>query len=412
MVRSPMTCMTRRPVAQRAELVEGGERRPGVGGLVAQGAVELGGVAHRLVDGEPQVGGVDDEVIGAGLDRRGRHLLGQEPGDRARARRPSPSRCRRCTPSPGRPGGARVRIDSKRPGRRRPRPRPRPRMHAHPALGGRPSRQVGEVLVLDDGQHTGRRRGRPAPSRAGAALQSSSSATLSARGTVGGVELVGRGPRDLAVAGLVGQHHGRAQRRRPCRGPAPRPRRPARRRRRVELHRGGEADGAVVHHAQAHADLGVVDGRLDDAVAQRDVLRADALDADLGVAAPQRRGPLQGRAPARLVQRQPRQARRSCAVRSLCVWSRCRSGSPGAHAGDLSRPRRPGRADVPALMNGIMARSSAPTFSMGCAAPAARSCLEALDGPARFSAIHSSAKAPDWMSSRIWLHRLRARGRR
>ena len=55
-----------RAVAERAELVEGGERGPGVGRLVAHRPVELGGVADRLVDREPEVRGIDDEVVGTG----------------------------------------------------------------------------------------------------------------------------------------------------------------------------------------------------------------------------------------------------------------------------------------------------------------------------------------------------------
>ena len=51
-------------VGERAELVEGGEGGPGVGRLVADGPVELGGVPDRLVDGEPEIRRVDDEVVG------------------------------------------------------------------------------------------------------------------------------------------------------------------------------------------------------------------------------------------------------------------------------------------------------------------------------------------------------------
>src|SRR6185436_20729671 len=69
-------------VAQRAELVGGGEAGARVGGLVADGAVVLGGVAHRLVDGEPEVGRVDDQVVRARGDAGRLHLLGQELGDR------------------------------------------------------------------------------------------------------------------------------------------------------------------------------------------------------------------------------------------------------------------------------------------------------------------------------------------
>ena len=68
------------PVLQAAELVQGGERRAGVGGLVAQRPVELGGVPDRLVDGEPEVGRGDNEVVLAWLDRGGRHLGREQVG--------------------------------------------------------------------------------------------------------------------------------------------------------------------------------------------------------------------------------------------------------------------------------------------------------------------------------------------
>src|SRR5918998_2776591 len=65
-------------VAERAQLVDGGERGAGVGGLVAQRPVQLGRVADRLVDGQPQVRRVDDEVVAAGLDRGRLGLLHQQ----------------------------------------------------------------------------------------------------------------------------------------------------------------------------------------------------------------------------------------------------------------------------------------------------------------------------------------------
>ena len=68
-------------VAQRAELVGGGEAGARVGGLVADGAVVLGGVADRLVDGEPEVGRVDDQVVRARDDAGRLDLLGEELGD-------------------------------------------------------------------------------------------------------------------------------------------------------------------------------------------------------------------------------------------------------------------------------------------------------------------------------------------
>ena len=94
-------------VAQRAQLVEGREGGPGVGRLVADGPVELGGVPDGLVDGEPQVRRVDDEVVGPGLDRGRLQLLGQQLGQLGQLGVPvpiaRPTSGRSGTPSPARP---------------------------------------------------------------------------------------------------------------------------------------------------------------------------------------------------------------------------------------------------------------------------------------------------------------------
>src|SRR5690606_2644983 len=68
-------------VAQRAELVRGGEGGARVGGFVADGAVVLGGVTDGFVDGQPQIGRVDDEVGRSGDNGGGLHLLGEPAGD-------------------------------------------------------------------------------------------------------------------------------------------------------------------------------------------------------------------------------------------------------------------------------------------------------------------------------------------
>ena len=95
----------RRAVLQGAELVDGGERRAGVGGLVAQRPVELGGVPDRLVDGEEEVGRVDDEVVAAGLDRRRLRLLPQQLGDLGQLAAPVPAGAGQVLPARGRPAG-------------------------------------------------------------------------------------------------------------------------------------------------------------------------------------------------------------------------------------------------------------------------------------------------------------------
>src|SRR5262249_6218482 len=67
-------------VPERVELVEGREAGAGVGRLVAEGAVQLGGVPDRLVDGQPQVRRVDDQVVAAGLDAGRLDVLGEQLG--------------------------------------------------------------------------------------------------------------------------------------------------------------------------------------------------------------------------------------------------------------------------------------------------------------------------------------------
>ena len=61
-------------------LVERGEARAREVGLVAEHAVQFRGVADGFVDGQPQVGRVEHEVVLPGLDRLGgelfAHLLG------------------------------------------------------------------------------------------------------------------------------------------------------------------------------------------------------------------------------------------------------------------------------------------------------------------------------------------------
>ena len=67
-------------VAQRAELFEGGEGGAGVRGLVPEGTVQLGRVPDGLVDGQPQVRRVDDQVVQPRLDAGRPHLLRQQAG--------------------------------------------------------------------------------------------------------------------------------------------------------------------------------------------------------------------------------------------------------------------------------------------------------------------------------------------
>src|SRR5215472_14875799 len=80
-----------RAVLQAAQLVEGGERRARVRGLVTECPVQLGGVPDRLVDGEEQVRRIDHYVIAARLDRRRSHLLGEQGRDLAQLGRKVPA---------------------------------------------------------------------------------------------------------------------------------------------------------------------------------------------------------------------------------------------------------------------------------------------------------------------------------
>ncbi len=82
-MRSPVTFMISDPYFEGPELVEGGERGTGICGLVTERAVELGRMTDRLVDRETQVRRVDDQVVEAGLDRRGGDLRREELGDLA-----------------------------------------------------------------------------------------------------------------------------------------------------------------------------------------------------------------------------------------------------------------------------------------------------------------------------------------
>ncbi len=307
---------------------------PGVGRLVPEGAVELGGVPHRLVDGEPQVRRVDDEVVGPGLHRRGRHLLGQERRQRLELGGEVPAVARGVLPAaPHRRGDGPHRLEG-----------PRLGVHgdgfdhrvdADASLGGHRARQVGVVLVLDHGEHPGGDvvddlgcHEPPAP-----VLEEGH---LVGQRHRGGVHLVGRGPLHLAVGGLLGHLHPGPEGGRGLGGQAGGVLRQPGGGLGGELDGGREPDGPVPHHVQPDPDLGVVHGGLHPAVAQRHELRTDPLHPHLGVAAPERLGPLQGRV-AHLSERQPRQP--------VAV--------PGPHARTLrqelglSRPRRPGPASGP-----------------------------------------------------------------
>lgn len=132
-------------VLQAAELVRRRERGARVRRLVAQRAVQLGGVPDRLVDGQPQVGRVDDEVVHARLDRRRGQLLGEVLRDAGQLVVPVPGRTGEVfVAAPGGRGQAAHRVeaalveaDGGHHGR-----------EAHALLGGHRARGVGVELVL------------------------------------------------------------------------------------------------------------------------------------------------------------------------------------------------------------------------------------------------------------------------
>ena len=134
-------------VLQRVELVVGRERRAGVVGLVAERPVQLGGVADRLVDGQPQVGGVDDQVVAAGLDGRRLELLGQQLGQLVELGVPVVEAGGEVLPAAAdRRGDGAHRVEGVGAGAHR----LDVRVDPDPLLGGHRAGQVGVVLVLLD----------------------------------------------------------------------------------------------------------------------------------------------------------------------------------------------------------------------------------------------------------------------
>ena len=151
-------------VLQRVELVVGRERRAGVVGLVAERPVELGGVADRLVDGQPEVRRVDDQVVAAGLDGRRLELLGQQLGHLVELGVPVVEAGGEVLPPPADgEGDAPHRVEGVRAGAHR----LDLRVDPDPLLGGHRAGQVGVVLVLlhlpDRGRRVVDRRALPQP---------------------------------------------------------------------------------------------------------------------------------------------------------------------------------------------------------------------------------------------------------
>ncbi len=174
----------RRAIDERAQLIERGEGRAGVCRLVSHGAVELGRMPDRLVNGQPQIGGIDHEVVCARVDRRGAQLLGEVSRACGPIRRPSPIR-RRPSRTPIHARRAEPACAWSRSRRRRGR--------APPSAGDNRTRRCVARVPLKSAKYvssptlsTSAVTWETTSSASNRRLRSSSSATLSARGTVAG----------------------------------------------------------------------------------------------------------------------------------------------------------------------------------------------------------------------------------
>ena len=218
-------------VLERAELVVGGERGAGVVGLVAQRPVQLGGVPDRLVDGEPQVGRVDHQVVACRPRRSARRAWRRAARGPRRARRRSPSvpSVRYSQPRPT--GGAIEAIESKIPalvGAHR----LEARAASAPAAAWSGCRR-GRRSTCSPAPAAGRRRVVDRGAVRSRSVQSTSSAALSAAGTSNGLTSYAETQVTSSCTGSGASSTGRRghRRRRPGR-PRRRSRRPARLRRR------------------------------------------------------------------------------------------------------------------------------------------------------------------------------------
>ena len=279
-------------VLEGAELVVGREGRAGVVGLVAQRAVELGGVTDRLVDGEPQVGRVHHEVVGAGLDGGRLQLLREQLGHLRELGVPVPVRPGEVLPPAAhrrRDGGHRVED----PGLRVLARGLEAGLQPHPLLGGPGAAEVGVVLVLLHLLQEGGRVG-DGRTRAQALGPVDQQRGLLRSGYVERVDVVARDPGDVVVHRLGRQLDGRRGHRRGH---------PRDRHGRLgdatglvvgQDDAGGEAPGALVDDADGEAEvLGVARG-LEDAVAGAEVLVAVALEPEVRVAGAQLLGAGEG----------------------------------------------------------------------------------------------------------------------
>ena len=245
-------------------------------------------MADRLVDREPQVRRIDDEVVRTGLDRRRLHLLGQQFRNLADLGVPVPAGSGEELPSAAdgrcqavhRLELTRLRVDAYRSQRR---------LDPDPLLSRDGARKVGVELVLEHLVDAGVDM-IDALGAEQAVRTVGQQRDLVAVRDVERVDVVRGDPADVAVDGLVGQLDRLAVDR------------PARAGDGDGLlgdpHRGfgGEVDtcreapGALVDDADGEPGVLVVEPALEAGIAQPQVLRPDPLDPQVGVRRPELAG--------------------------------------------------------------------------------------------------------------------------
>ena len=254
----------------------------------------------RLVDHQPQIGRVNDQVVVARLDRGCGQLLGQQIRQPGQLGIEVPAGAGQVLETPaGRRG---QRAHGLEPAAGFHRDRGEHRVQPDPLLGGR-GRAVGEELAFPDLEQRGvdvvdHRAGQQP--RAPVGQQGQLVRDVDAERIL----LVGGDPADIPVTRLgcqvdaLGVHRGGDL------GHVDRFLGRPHRRLRGQVHRGGKAPGPVQHHADREAQLVRIQQRLQMAVGQPDLLAPDALGAEIGVLRAQLPGPLQG-GRGELAQRQP-----------------------------------------------------------------------------------------------------------
>ncbi len=247
----------------------------------------------RLVDGQPQVRGVDHQVVAAGLDRRSDQLLREQLGKLVELAGPVvavadevlPPAAHRRSDRAHRVEGPRLLVGAER---------LEHRLQPHPLLRRGAAREVGVELVLHD-LLQGARRVLHARRVEEVLRHAGQQVGLLGERHRQRVDLVGGHPLDVVVRRLGGQLDGFGRHRR----------RDLRRADRglghldggglSEADAGGESPGAVEDDPNGEPDVLGVGGALEPPVAHPDVLRADPLEPEVGVADVEVLRPGQGR---------------------------------------------------------------------------------------------------------------------